>query len=107
MSAFEDINAADLDGNDSLNRTGRWYNTAGELDVGAIQGLRQRAITHLVFYGNTAASALGELAMALLDLTSFDYRQRVLQLRGPRASVIMGSIQTVRAYPVDLENDLQ
>jgi hypothetical protein len=107
MSAFEDINAADFDGDDSINRTGRWYNTAGELDVGAIQGLRQRAITHLFFYGNTAASALGELAMALLDLTSLDNRQRVLQLRGPRASVIMSSIQTVRAYPVDPDNNLQ
>jgi hypothetical protein len=108
MSAFEDINAADFDmggeTTDDLILTGSWYNAAGELDLNAIQSLREQTIKQSEISNSQTLSeslefnASSELARGLLALSSFDNRPRILDLKGTHARILLDAIQTVRVH---------
>jgi hypothetical protein len=108
MTAFEDINAADFDiGDDTIDDlilTGSWYNNAGELDLNAIQSLREQTIKQSEISNSHTLSesldfnASSELAKGLIALSSFENRPRILDLKGTHARILLDAIQTVRVH---------
>jgi hypothetical protein len=108
MPAFDAITAADFEEIASdyfviegLHLQEEWYNAAGELYTEVIDALRDRVANHSTAENGdldsngTERGALSELTRTLQSLSSINNRDRILQLRGPHARVILNAIQTV------------
>jgi hypothetical protein len=105
MPAFEEITAADFDDTivqDDLRLPDKWYNTAGELDINAIDTLRKKAakassaVTGDPVLDGTETGPLKELTRVLKFLSSANNRVRIVLLKEPHVVIILDAIQTVR-----------
>jgi hypothetical protein len=109
MPAFEEITAADFDHIvsdyvwiEDRHLREKWYTAAGELNTNAIESLSNQTANFVAAVDGKSANStesgpMSELTRVLQSLSSMRSRERILQLTGPSARIVLDAIQTVRA----------
>jgi hypothetical protein len=115
MSAFDDIAAAEFDDTtsndfiwiDESPSTEALFDVNGILDINTVQKLHariaQRSKIPNARSGSAEFNALDSdqpVERALSMLSSWENRERILQLRESHACALMDTIQTVRSYRI-------